>query len=52
MRTVSNQPINLVDVCFHYNPSEFLHQTATLDWLQNQIPTEILNGFARRWRNQ
>ncbi|MBD0261451.1 MAG: peptidoglycan-binding protein [Tolypothrix sp. Co-bin9] len=52
LRRVSNQPINLVDVCLHYNPSEFPHQTAALNWLQNQIPAEILDGFARRWRNQ
>lgn len=52
LRKVTNPPIRLVDVCLNYNPSQFPHQTAAIDWLQKQIPEATLNEFARRWRNQ
>lgn len=48
---VTNPSIRLVDVAVNYIPTEFPHQTAALNWLQNQIPAETLNEFARRWRN-
>lgn len=51
LRKVPSLPIRLVDVCQHYNPSNFPHQTAALEWLQNQIKPETLTEFARRWRN-
>ena len=52
LRGVTQQPIRLVDVCLNYNPNQYPHQTAALEWLQNRIPVETLNEFARRWRNQ
>ncbi len=48
----SKPPIHLEDVCLSYNPLDFPHQTAALEWLQNQIPGHVLPEFARRWRQE
>ena len=45
-------PIRLVNVCRYYNPSSYPHQTAALEWLQSQLPPEVLSEFTKRWRNQ
>lgn len=45
-------PIRLVNVCRYYNPTSYPHQTAALEWLQGQLPPEILSEFTKRWRNQ
>lgn len=43
--------IKLVDVCSYYDPKKHPHQTAALEWLQNNIPAATLDEFAKRWRN-
>ncbi|MBD2250540.1 peptidoglycan-binding domain-containing protein [Nostoc parmelioides] len=52
LRKVPTPTIRLVDVALNYDPTQFPHQIAALEWLQSQIPAATLNEFARRWRNQ
>jgi peptidoglycan hydrolase-like protein with peptidoglycan-binding domain len=48
----TSQPISLVDVCKYYDPSRFPHQTNALQWLERQLDPDVIDEFARRWRNQ
>lgn len=36
---------------FYGYQSRYKRQTAALEWLQKQLPSEILSEFATRWRN-
>ncbi|WP_421654825.1 peptidoglycan-binding domain-containing protein [Leptothermofonsia sp. ETS-13] len=45
-------PIRLEDVCLFYKPLDFPHQTEALQWLQDQIPTQTLDEFDRRWHQK
>ncbi|AFY71808.1 Peptidoglycan-binding domain 1 protein [Thalassoporum mexicanum PCC 7367] len=51
---IGNQtrPIDLVNVCRYYDPIRFPHQTNAIQWLERQLDPSVLDGFARRWRNQ
>lgn len=52
LKAINTPPIQLVNVCKYYDPEEYPHQTAALEWLQTQISRTVLEEFARRWRNQ
>lgn len=52
LRLTPGQPLQLTDVVRYYNPTQYPHQEAAIEWLQVQIPVLTLAEFSRRWRNQ
>lgn len=46
-----SEPISLINVCRHYSPGRFPHQTRAIDWLQGQIPYRLFREFYQRWEN-
>jgi len=43
--------ISLVNVVRYYEPTRYLHQRNSLDWLQHQTASATLTAFAQRWNN-
>lgn len=50
--TADNQPIKLTDVAAFFDIKKFPHQEKALKYLQAQLTSADLTGFAKRWRNQ
>ena len=44
-------PIRLVDAAINYQPAQFPHQRAAVQWLEAQIAYPILREFMQRWDN-
>ncbi|HEY9821578.1 MAG TPA: peptidoglycan-binding protein [Candidatus Sericytochromatia bacterium] len=50
--TSDNKPIKLTDVAAFLDGKKFPHQEKALNYLQGQLTSSDLTGFAKRWRNQ